>query len=339
MMNALPDPVIGFHFQEDVFFANPAAVQFFKAVKGDLKGKSVFDLVGKNNPVGEAVAEAMQKNRNITLNDISIQGRPIGNAVVSTLEHGHMYMLMVHEKPLQNAHEWNDEAKITLRSAEIVSRILTQELKEPTARIAAAAEKLAEKKDLTPEEKELLLLIRKETARIEEAAEPFTVFGDLAPKPESDVNFNDVLQQVRNLIAAEFGDTIQIEQTIDPKTPNIRGDFSQLVQAQLNLVRNAAEALPNRQGKISIRTSYDDVAMPSLPLIIEIEDNGQGITPESLRKIFQPYFTTKPNAKGFGLPVVSKIIDKHGGKIDVKSQPGKTVFRISLPAPINRGGT
>ena len=95
--------------------------------------------------------------------------------------------------------------------------------------------------------------------------------------------------------------------------------------------------MPEKKGKIMVRTFYDNSAglhpdsREKLPLCIEVEDNGAGINAETLQRIFEPFFTTKPNGQGLGLSVVSKIVDDHGGLIEVKSAPGKTVFRMSFP--------
>ncbi len=105
---------------------------------------------------------------------------------------------------------------------------------------------------------------------------------------------------------AEFGTDIKIVEQFDPSLPEVRGHFDHLVQAKLNLVKNAAEAFGGKQGKITVRTYYDNAAIyhperpEKLPLCIEIEDDGQGITPDAINRIFQPYFTTKPNGQGLG---------------------------------------
>ena len=111
------------------------------------------------------------------------------------------------------------------------------------------------------------------------------------------------------------------------------------MQVFLNLIKNATEAARNRRGTIRLRTFYDhalrlrrkDGTGASLPLQIEIIDDGPGISPEIAGDIFEPFVSGRENGTGLGLALVSKIITDHGGLIGVESVPGRTVFRLSLP--------
>jgi two-component system nitrogen regulation sensor histidine kinase GlnL len=110
----------------------------------------------------------------------------------------------------------------------------------------------------------------------------------------------------------------------------------------LNLVKNAAEALVDRgdEGEITLITAYQHgvrVAVPGtkrrlhLPLVVTIRDSGPGIPPDMRDNLFDPFVTTKPTGSGLGLALVAKIIDEHGGLIEVDSRPGRTEFRVFLP--------
>ncbi len=103
---------------------------------------------------------------------------------------------------------------------------------------------------------------------------------------------------------------------------------SQLGQVFLNLVYNATQAFES-EGRIFLRTGLRDGCV-----IVEVEDNGEGIEPELLDRIFEPFFTTKPRGvgTGLGLSIARKIVTRHGGTIEVSSQKDQgTTFRISLP--------
>jgi signal transduction histidine kinase len=112
--------------------------------------------------------------------------------------------------------------------------------------------------------------------------------------------------------------------------PSITCSPSQVNQVFLNLVTNAAQAMDRPDGAIVITTRREGADA----IAVEVADNGKGIPPEVLPKIFDPFFTTKEVGKGtgLGLSIVYKIVEQHGGRIDVKSTVGKgTVFTVVLP--------
>lgn len=118
--------------------------------------------------------------------------------------------------------------------------------------------------------------------------------------------------------------------------PEIECIPSQLNQVFMNLLMNAAHAIEER-GKITIRTGQDEGSV-----WVEVEDTGKGIAPEHLTRIFEPFFTTKPvgQGTGLGLSLSYGIVQKHGGRIEVKSELGKgTVFRVVLPQSLDSGNT
>lgn len=122
----------------------------------------------------------------------------------------------------------------------------------------------------------------------------------------------------------------------------IEGDAHQLCQVFTNLVANAFEALDGH-GRVAIVAAPgvivdDPAAAPTPTLVIDVEDNGPGVAPEMTDRIFNPFFTTKPQGSGLGLAIVRKIVDAHDGRIDVSSRPGEgTRFRITLPVASGAG--
>jgi two-component system NtrC family sensor kinase len=112
--------------------------------------------------------------------------------------------------------------------------------------------------------------------------------------------------------------------------PSITCSPSQVNQVLLNLVANAAQALDKPNGRITVSTR----ALDAGAIAIEVEDSGRGIAPEVLPKIFDPFFTTKEVGKGtgLGLSIAYKIVEQHGGRIDVRSEPGVgSTFTVTLP--------
>ena len=126
----------------------------------------------------------------------------------------------------------------------------------------------------------------------------------------------------------------------DPSLPPVYGNRDQLIQIFLNLVKNAAEAAPKENGEIVIATAFQQgirLAVPgtesriALPLVVSVQDNGEGIPEELRRQIFDPFITTKLGGSGLGLALVAKLIGEHGGVINLDSKPRRTVFRVMLP--------
>ena len=149
----------------------------------------------------------------------------------------------------------------------------------------------------------------------------------------------------RKVAAVGFAANMKIVEDYDPSLPPTYVDGDQLLQVFQNLLKNAAEASGKAGGTIRMRTFYDmslrlrrKDGTATLPLQIEIIDDGPGIPPEIAEDIFEPFVSSRENGTGLGLALVSKIISDHDGWISLDSVPGRTVFRISLPVAPKESG-
>lgn len=228
------------------------------------------------------------------------------------------------------------------RQAIGMAEMLAHEIKNPLAGIRGAAQLIG--MNLAPEDRDLADLIVMESRRIVELLDQVERFGDTSAPKLTEVNIHDVLERVRRSAIVGFGKGMKIVPDYDPSLPAALADNDQLVQVCLNLVKNAVEAIRRAgqdTGTIRMRSFYDGTlrmapteAEPqgrSLPLQIEIEDDGPGIPDNIAEEIFEPFVSGRENGTGLGLALVSKIITDHGAWIAVDSRPGRTVFRISLP--------
>lgn len=150
------------------------------------------------------------------------------------------------------------------------------------------------------------------------------------------VNLNSLIPTTLELVASVLKrKDITVELQLDDKLPFVAADEKQLQQVFINLITNSADAIKTK-GKIIIKTYTEAPIKPTEGemVVAAITDNGIGISPEDLSKIFNPFFTRKPDGTGLGLPITQRILHQHGGVIDVESKVGEgTTFYVKLPVP------
>ena len=151
-----------------------------------------------------------------------------------------------------------------------------------------------------------------------------------------EVNLNSLIPTTLELVASVLKrKEITVELQLQDDLPLVAADEKQLQQAFVNLITNSADAIKTK-GNIIIKT-YLEAGLKHNEgemVVVSIADNGIGITPEDLSKIFNPFFTRKPDGTGLGLPITQRILHQHGGVIDVESKVGVgTTFYVKLPVP------
>jgi two-component system nitrogen regulation sensor histidine kinase GlnL len=155
------------------------------------------------------------------------------------------------------------------------------------------------------------------------------------PPRKSLLNIHRVMERVRQLVQAEASQGVNIVRDYDPSIPDVLGDSDQLIQAILNIVRNALQAVGDN-GEIVLQTRIHrqvTIGHRRSPLAIRIDiiDNGPGIDPDLLQQIFYPMVTGRGEGTGLGLSIAQSLINQHGGLVECSSSPGHTVFSIFLP--------
>jgi len=221
--------------------------------------------------------------------------------------------------------------------SQLLVRSLAHEIKNPLGGLRGAAQLLA--RELASEQ-----LTDYTNVIIEEADRLRNLVDRLLSAPRritrEPVNIHEVLERVRHLVEAESDGRLLIQRDYDPSIPEIIGDREQLIQAVLNISRNAQQALGGLSAgmmpEIRFRTRTQRQftignQRHRLACQIDITDNGPGVPPELLDTLFVPMISGRADGTGLGLTIAQSIVNQHHGLIECKSRPGMTVFSLLIP--------
>jgi two-component system nitrogen regulation sensor histidine kinase GlnL len=219
-------------------------------------------------------------------------------------------------------------------------RNLAHEIKNPLGGIRGAAQ-LLELELPDPSLREYTQVVIKEADRLQTLVDRLLA-PHRRPHIVGDVNIHEVCERVRSVVLAEFPSGLAIRRDYDASIPEFRGDKEQLIQAVLNIVHNAAQALRERiaegSAEIVLRTRVArQVTLAKvrygLALDLHIIDNGPGIAPDIRDRIFYPLVCGREGGSGLGLTLAQTFVQQHLGLIECESRPGLTDFRILIPLP------
>ena len=348
-MEALPFPIFGLSPSFEFQFANYAAEVFFERSRHLLLKTNLHYFFEEDSPIFGLMRRLSSDLQSVGEQEMSLLSPRLGKKIVTIqvakrLEYeGFIVSLQMRE--MADQLRGQSQSRGAAMSMSKMTSLLAHEIKNPLAGIKGAAQLI--QLDGNDEQIELSQLIVEEVNRIADLLgriENITGAGKL--RLES-LNVHELLNHVINVTEASFSRNVTIERHFDPSLPDITADRALLIQAFLNLLKNACEACGGRGGNgvVKVMTSYalryvSTQSVQSrekfLPLQIDIIDNGSGI-PDALRDIlFEPFISDKPEGSGLGLAVVASAIAEHGGVVTVQSQEdqaqkGYTHFQILLP--------
>ncbi len=343
VLAALPQPVFVVDEAGRIDYANPAAEQFFQSGVAALIGRPLTQVLPADSPVFQLVAQVREGGHSVFEYGISIETprtglRHVTVGAAAMAEPPGGVVVSFQERSIARKIDDQLVHRNAARSVTAMAAMLAHEVKNPLSGIRGAAQLL--ESNAGPDDRQLTRLICDEADRIVALVDRMEMFADGGPPARASVNIHEVLGHVCKLANSGFAAHLRIVENYDPSLPPVYGNRDLLIQAFLNLIKNAAEAAPEDGGEIVLSTRYQQgvrLAVPGaesrvdLPLTVSVQDNGPGI-PEDLREhLFDPFVTTKSGGKGLGLALVAKIVGDHGGVIEFDGEPQRTVVRMRLP--------
>ncbi len=328
---------------ENITWANQAAQEWVGTSIRRLVGKTPWDLFSVDADAQQIIAKCKDAQSALTMRDC-----PLKQADKTDKDDTLCHLTAYPSETGIGLSLWfaGPQPRENRVGGQVVSgmgRMIAHELKNPLAGIKGAAQLLRDDVE-TEEGRSLLELISSEIDRIRRLADRMETLGDQDPDNVDRVNIHELLRRARRVIQSANPELVFTER-YDPSLPHAKGDADTLMQALLNIIKNAAEAVrgQNETGEIILETRFrSGVSKLSaseksqhLPIEIRIIDNGPGVADEIKEQLFQPFVTNKPEGQGLGLALVSKVASAHGGLVEVRSQPGRTKFSLLLPIPHN----
>ncbi|UXY17283.1 nitrogen regulation protein NR(II) [Chitiniphilus purpureus] len=314
---------------------NPAAADLL-GLRDEQIGLPLEACLGAEHVIVQAARTACRDNLSITEHEIllhTLQGEAYVSLTASPIEHRTAVALVEIRQIDQQRRIANEERLQAQQQAnrELI-RNLAHEIKNPLGGIRGAAQ-LLEHELTEPHMREYTQVIIEESQRLQTLLDRLLTPHRL-PRL-SELNVHEVLERVRSLVLAETPNGLAVKRDYDTSVPHLIGDREQLIQATLNIVRNAVQAMAG-VGEIVLRTRIArQVTLNrrrfALAIMVQIVDNGPGI-PESLKEtLFYPLVSGRPGGTGIGLHLAHTFITQHHGTVEFESRAGHTCFTLHLP--------
>lgn len=214
---------------------------------------------------------------------------------------------------------------------------VAHEIRNPLTSIQGFTQLLPKRKDDPKFLEKYVEIVTRETARLNGIVERFLAFARPRQTGFQPCQVNEIVQNALSLLHYQMerqGVALELRMA---ETPPVRGDWQQLEQVFINILLNAVQMMDKPEKRLSVSTAVLLRKMMDNRyrefVAVRIADNGPGIPPDRIERIFQPFYTTRPEGTGLGLSITSQIVERHEGAIEVQSKPGEgTVFTVYLPA-------
>ena len=321
-------------------YVNPSAENLFAISQRLLIGTPLAHLLGEPAELMAALQKALHNSWSYTGYNVAV-GRSSSellhlDCTVTPIESNNARLLLEFRPIDQLLRAAREERLLEQQqtSRELI-RNLAHEIKNPLGGIRGSAQLLEhELRSLTnaPQLREYTQVIISESDRLQDLMQ--RLLSSHRMMQPARVNVHEILEHVRRLIHAEYAG-VRVRRDYDTSLPDITGDREQLIQAILNIARNAAQAMQGK-GEIIFRTrALRQVTLAKrhyrLALELQVIDNGPGIPREIREKIFYPLVSGREGGSGLGLTLAQSFVHQHHGSIEVDSRPGHTCFSLLLP--------
>lgn len=338
ILEHIGDAVLLFDEHFKLLYINTAGEALLAVSARQVKGVSaVHLLLAAEHPVEPDMIHAMESGISITKRNVvlmhPLQVVTVNLHMTPMIDHGPPQLLVQIQNVDRHLRISMEEQLLNQQNAaRALMRGLAHEIKNPLGGLRGAAQ-LLERELSDPELREYTHIIIDESDRLQSLVD--RMLGPNKPPHKEELNIHRVLERVAQLVQVEVPDEVRILRDYDPSIPDLSGDPDQLIQAILNIVRNAAEAI-GQSGDIILKTRiHRQVTVGDrhhrMAIKVEIIDDGPGVHPELINQIFYPMVTGRAEGTGLGLSIAQSLINRHGGLIECNSLPGHTIFSILLP--------
>ena len=326
-------------------YLNPAAEMLLAVSRRRVYGQSIENVFFEDENSIAALHNAAETGYPFTKREAKLE-MPNGKKlfldytvtpVMGTLNSTESLLIELYPRDRMKRISQEDELLVTHQTSKELIRGLAHEIKNPLGGIRGAAQLISRSfKDEAL--KDYTQVIIEESDRLRDLVDRLLGPRQL-PKKES-LNVHKVIERVNQLVTVEANEQVRFIRDYDPSIPDILGDSSQLIQALLNVVRNAMQALlqdntqANKEVRImtrALRQFTIGSKRHKLVCKISVIDNGPGIPAPILKTLFYPMVSGRPDGTGLGLSIAQSIINQHNGLIECKSEPHQTLFNILLP--------
>ena len=338
ILDALQTSLVYLDREHRITYINATAETLFDNSAGSLIGRPFTSLLSPVEPstiveklaqdpvaLTEHEARITLANGKCFIADFSIYpcGEQAGDGEV-------LLEIRASERQAQFARE--EFSQMQQHATQQLARGLAHEINNPLGGIRGAAQLLQRELD-RPDWIEYTEVIIKEVDRLQNLIN--NMLGPNNRVQRQLINIYEVLEHIHKIIHAAEPERIEILRDYDPSIPSLMADRDLLIQAFLNIARNAVQAIDDR-GVITFRTRIGrnfTIGQIRHPLVVQVEitDSGRGVTPDLSETIFLPMITDKAEGSGLGLPIAKEIISRHGGTINLQSSEAGTTFSIILP--------